>query len=306
MSLRGLLQAAAVVTIAFSIVTLLPVDHFALQLFTHFRLQYFAAGLLLLLAFAALREWRYAVALLAVTLLNSSFVLPWYAGERPAASGTEARLLLANLLARNENHEKLFEVIEAERPDVVVLVEVSRAWESSLQRLREGYPHHVIEARDGNFGIALFSRLPIVAAASIDSAPLGFPTIIATLAAGDDALQVFATHPMIPLGAANYDARNRQLEDLARLLQNSSGARVLIGDLNTSMWERNYRTLVNKTWLRDVRRGFGVLPTWPTFMPFAMIPIDHVLVSEEVGVRDVRTGARIGSDHLPLVVTITL
>ena len=306
MTLRGLLQAAAVVTIAFSVVTLLPIDHFALQLFTHFRLQYFGGALLLLALLAWLREWRYVAALLAVTLINANFVLPWYFGERPATSGTQVRLLLANVLSSNDDHQALLRLIEAEQPDVLVLVEVSRPWAKSLERLDTDYPEQVVEVRDGSFGIGLFSRLPLLSAAAIDSAPLGFPTILATLHIGDESLQLIATHPMIPLSETNYDARNRQLDDIATLLQPLSGPKILVGDLNTSMWDTNYRSLENKTWLRNVRRGFGVLPTWPTFMPFAMIPIDHVLVSPEIGVQDVRIGARIGSDHLPLIVTITL
>jgi endonuclease/exonuclease/phosphatase (EEP) superfamily protein YafD len=306
MTLRGLLQAAAVVTIVFSIFTLLPVEHHALQLFTHFRLQYLLAAVALLVALAALRETRYAAALLLVAIVNAYVLLPWYVGERPATSGVEMRVLLANIHARNEDHEKLLTLVDNEQPDVLVLLEVTRGWAASLRRLHPDYPHRVIEPRDGSFGVALFSKLPITAAATVDSAPLGLPTIVATLEVGKETLQVLATHPMIPVGKDNYEARNRQLDDIARLLQQMSGPRVLVGDLNTSMWDTNYDSLENRTWLRNARRGFGVLPTWPTFMPFAMIPIDHVLVSEDIGVRDARTGPRIGSDHLPLAVTITL
>jgi endonuclease/exonuclease/phosphatase (EEP) superfamily protein YafD len=163
-----------------------------------------------------------------------------------------------------------------------------------------------VEERDGNFGIALLSKYPLAATAVVASEPLGLATIVATLDISGRRLQLIGTHPMIPLGPRNYAARNTQLTAVSDLLRRSEGARVLIGDLNTSMWGLNYRTLEARSGLRNVRRGFGVLPTWPTFLPFAMIPIDHVLVSGEVGVLDVRTGPRIGSDHLPLLVTLTL
>ena len=305
-TLVGLLQAAAVLTIAFSIITLLPADHFALQLFSHFRLQYLVASLLLLLVFVALRGRVYAGVLLLVCLLNASFILPWYFDTREHGTGTDLTLLLANVLSSNTEFERLFELLDEENPDVIALLEVSPDWLVELDALRADYPYSYAEARDGNFGIALFSRLPITSANHVDSPPFGHPTINASLTVGEETLHLVATHPMIPVGKKIYEARNEQLESLPGLLQKPAGATVLIGDLNTAMWEPSYRALEEATGLRNSRRGFGILPTWPTFMPFAMIPIDHVLVSREIGVKRVHTGRRIGSDHLPLIVTLVL
>ncbi|MEJ2275381.1 MAG: endonuclease/exonuclease/phosphatase family protein [Woeseiaceae bacterium] len=306
MTLRGLLQAAGILAIVFSVATLLPIEHFAVQLFTHFRLQYLGAALVLLVAFAALREPRYALAMVLVAVLNGSFVLPWYLDKPAAGEGTDFDVLLANILSDNDDHEKLLALIEGEQPDLVLLLEVSPRWQASLGRLDALYPHRIVEPRVGNFGIAMYSRHAISSSVMIDSAPLDLPTIVATLDIGGRAVQVVGTHPMIPLGEANYEARNTQLTAIAGLLQGGNGPKILVGDLNTTMWDSSYRSLENKTWLRSVRRGFGVLPSWPMFMPIAMIPIDHILVSDDIGVRDVRTGPRIGSDHLPLVATLVL
>jgi endonuclease/exonuclease/phosphatase (EEP) superfamily protein YafD len=305
-TVKGLLQSAAILTVLLSVVTLLPVEHHALQLFTHFRLQYLGASLVLLVALAMLREPRYTIALALVALLNANFVLPWYFDKRPSAAGTEIKVILANVLASNDDPVPLLSLIEAEQPDLVFLLEISPRWAAELPVLGESFTHSVVEPRDGKFGIAMYSQLPVTAAASIDSSPLGYPTIVATLEVGGQSLQVVGTHPMIPVGVENYDARNSQLDAVARLLQKAGGPRLLVGDLNATIWDRQYGSLENRTWLRNVRQGFGLLPTWPTFMPPAMIPIDHMLVSEEIGVKDVRTGPAIGSDHLPLIATITL
>ena len=305
-TLRGLLQAAAVVTLLFSLGTLLPIDHFTGQLLTHFRLQYTVIAFLLCLAFLVMREGWYAVALLVAAAVNASLVVPWYS-DGPVEIGTiELKLLNANVRASNGEHEKLFDLIAAEQPDLIVLQEVSPEWARSLQRLVADYPHRLVEPRDGSFGIALLSRHPLTSAVSVDSAPRTLPTLIVTASVAGRALSVVGTHPMIPLGQRNYEARNAQLEQLGKLLQKTPNPRILVGDLNATMWDMHYKRLENRTWLRNARKGFGVVPTWPTFLPFAMIPIDHVLISEDLGVIDLHAGPRIGSDHLPLIVTLTL
>lgn len=305
-SLEGLAQAAGILTMIFSLLTLLQGDFHGLQLFTHFRLQYFAVSVLLLVAFIVLRDRRYVVLMFATAFINGAHVLPWYLDDPYATDGREVSLLQANVLYSNTEFESLFELLDSAEPDIIVLQEVTQAWAAELKRLDGSYPHQVVEARDGKYGIALLSKYPLTATATVSSEPLAVPTIIATLDVDGRQLQLIGAHSLVPVGYDGYTARNTQLESVAGLIRRSSGARVLVGDLNASMWDLHYRLLEARTGLRNVRRGFGVMPTWPVLLPFAMIPIDHVLVSNDIGVRDVRAGPRIGSDHLPLVVTITL
>jgi len=305
-TLVGLLQAAAVVTLVFSVVTLFDFAHRNIELFAHFRLQYLAASLLLLLVFAVLRHPVYASLMLIVTIVNSVLVLPWYVGGTTVSGGTELKVLHANVLAGNDEYQRLFDLIDAEQPDIIFLQEVSLQWSNALGRLQQEYPYNHTAPREGNFGIAIYSRLPLDTASHIDSPPLGYPTITATANVSGQPLTMISTHPTIPIGRDGFESRNGQLTSVAALVNRSTSAVVLVGDLNVSMWAHSYRSLEKNTGLRNARRGFGIRPTWPTFMPFAMIPIDHVLVSDAIGIVETRTGPRIGSDHLPLIVTITI
>jgi endonuclease/exonuclease/phosphatase (EEP) superfamily protein YafD len=135
---------------------------------------------------------------------------------------------------------------------------------------------------------------------------LGYPTIIATMDVDGATVHLVGSHPTIPISTQLYTDRNEQLASIADLLEGLDAPQVLFGDLNASMWDMNYRSLEKDTGLRNARAGFGIVPTWPTFLPFAMIPIDHFLVSDDISVVEMRSGPRIGSDHLPLIATIAL
>ncbi len=309
-TIKGLLQAAAALTVVFSLTTLLPIDHHVLQLFTHFRLQYLAVSLLLLVAFAYLRNPGYSAAMVVSVVASAVVVTPWYMDAADDSGNLEITLIHANVLSTNGEHDKLFALIDEEKPDLVFLQEISPQWENALSTLHADYPHHYVEARDGNFGIALLSRLPLASVGHVDSAPFGFPTLHGSLDVGNQTVRFVSMHPMIPLGADNYTARNEQLREVVQILGFSANpatdSMIFVGDMNITMWDINYRDFEAATGLRNARQGQGILPTWPTFMPFAMIPIDHVFVSNDIGVKQIRTGPRIGSDHLPLVVTLSL
>lgn len=302
----GLLQAATVLTVLFSFVTGFDLPHRNIELFSHFRLQYFVVSLLLLIVFAVLRSPLYSAALLATTVFNASFILPWYLGDVPRTTGAELKLLHLNVHSTNTDYQRVVAFIDKEQPDVVFLQEVTDEWLLGTRELLKQYPFSYSEPRIGNFGIALFSKIPFDSVQHVDSPPLGYPTIIATLTVDDETITLISSHPTIPLGKRLYDARNEHLASLAGLVDAAAGKVVLIGDFNASLWCTHYRQLETSTGLRNVRYGLGILPSWPTLMPFAKIPIDHALVSDGIGIKEARIGKGVGSDHLPLIATITL
>lgn len=300
----GLLQAAALLTIVFSLLTGLGLAYQSIELFSHFRLQYFTAGILLLAIFVCLEQFAYAGALAAISLFNAALILPWYTAATSSVDGTPITLIHANVHSSNTDYESLIRFIQKENPDIFFLQEVTEQWLTATSPLKHDYPYHYAEPRSGHFGIAAFSKLPFDAIKHIDSPPLGHPTILATVTFAGEPISLISTHPSIPVSPALYKSRNEQLASIADLANELPGKVVLMGDFNASIWDQRLRTLEIDSGLKNARSGFGILPTWPTYFAPAMIPIDHVLVSEKITVSDIRTGENIGSDHLPLIVTL--
>ncbi|HNP35970.1 MAG TPA: endonuclease/exonuclease/phosphatase family protein [Woeseiaceae bacterium] len=302
----GLLEAALLITAAFSFATLFDEWSRWLELFVHFRLQYLVISVLLTFAFLLLRWRGYIFLGIASVGLNAYFVVPWYLPyEQPAAGDTSIRLLHANVFLRNTNPERLVAEVQAFEPDILVMQEVTPGWLQGLGALDKSYPYKVVKAHDSAYGIALYSKHPFESSAIVDSAPLGIPEIIATVTIKGKPLHIVTGHPMHPIGATNFASRNSQLDELAGIAGRTPHPLIVVGDLNVTMWSHYYRSLEAKSGLRNARRGFGIKPSWPIFLPFARIPIDHCLVSADIAVTDFEIGSNIGSDHLPVLVTMS-
>jgi len=306
--LRGLVQAAAFVTAVFSIATLAGHLHRYLELFSHFRLQYLAAAALLTVVLFALRSRRWAASMLAVAAINVVPVYPWYVSQARASvePGQDLTLLLANVYSGNSGMQQLTDLALAEDADLVFVQELVPRHSEELARLRTTFRYSLNIPRQDNFGIAVLSRFPFEGAKVIESPPLGHPTLMVEVLVAGTPVTFVTTHPMPPIGRHGFDSRNEQLQSVADVISEIRGPRVLIGDLNTTMWGPHYGELERQTGLVNSRYGFGVLPTWPSRFPFAAIPIDHCLVSEDIVVTDVRNGPDIGSDHRPLIIELAL
>ena len=309
MRLAGLTQlskAGALLTAVFSLATIPDHLHRLLQLFAHFRFQYFVVAAILAVVFGLLRDGRWAIGMLALAAVNAGFVVPWYVGAAPPSAAPALTVLHANVYGRNERHELLLALLRRERPDIVLVQEMRQGLALALEAMHDEYPHRLVVARDDNFGIAAYSRVPLERIEQHATPPNDYPSLLLRARIGSRSLTLLSTHPFPPLSRQGFAARNRQLEAVAAMIAAMDGPVALIGDLNTTMWAHQYEQLVATTGLRNARKGFGLLPSWPAQLPGLRIPIDHCLVSGDLEVRDIRTGAAIGSDHLPLIVTLAL
>jgi endonuclease/exonuclease/phosphatase (EEP) superfamily protein YafD len=311
LSFLGLLQVVATITVILSILTLFDGLHRYIELFSHFKSQYLLASITSAIIFVFYKNYKYTIVLLLIALLNLVFILPWYFPNQDYNSGNtevDLSLLQCNVLTNNEDFKGLLELVNHEKPDIIVMQEVNQLWLSETQELESVYIHKHTIPREDNFGIAIFSKLPFESLNVIDSGAFEVPTIVASFFISEQLVTIIATHPLPPVGDQYYQTRKMQIKETSKMSRDHKGPLIVIGDLNVSMWSHDYKPLVQETGLRNARKGFGLLPTWPTQfqLPIFRIPIDHVLVSSEFKVQNIKLGADIGSDHLPLIVKLGL
>ena len=306
--IKFFIRATAIVTCLLSISSIFNGAHRYLELMSHFKLQYFIAAGVCLLLFIILRHFKSAAIMAVITILNGAYVLPWYVGAQSAAgnNGIQLTVMHSNVHTSNNQYQKLIDLVHAESPDLLVTQEVNKRWITELQKLSTRYPYQYTVPRQDNFGIALFSKHPFENVAENYWGGAQVPSLTATLIIGGQTITVIATHPLPPIDPQYYQARNAQLNVVAKAASTVNGPLILIGDLNITMWSSDYPILETATQLRNARKGFGLLPTWPSKLLPVMIPIDHCLVSAHFSVRDFSVVNDIGSDHLPIIVRLEL
>ena len=94
------------------------------------------------------------------------------------------------------------------------------------------------------------------------------------------------------------------MQRLTEYVSEYEGNLMLAGDFNSGLWSWHYKKMLKATALRNVRDGFGILGTWPSFMGPLRIALDHILISPEVEVVRCWTVSGIGSDHSALLANL--
>lgn len=305
-----LVMSATLAVAFFTAASLFGRRSYLLEMCTHFRVQYALAATVCAVLLVVLHSWKLLPLALCCAVFNWVHVVPYYysANARTArpSSPIRLKLMLANVLGSNRNYEALTASVAESRADVVVLQEFTEAWRANVEALGARYPYSKLVPRPGGSGMALFSRYPLEAAEVLQLDASTHPAVLARLDVEGTTLTVLSMHPPTPVRADKFANRNEQFARAAALMRGAEGPKLLVGDLNTTMWSPFFADLVESSGMRDARLGFGLRPSWPVPLPAPLqIPIDQCLVGEGVAVDGLRTGRRTGSDHRPLLVDVS-
>ncbi len=287
--------------------------HWIADLFAHFVVHVAAVtlGCAIILLIARWTRWSAAAAVLFAAELVVMAPYLMGSGLKAAPSGDKPalRVLQFNIGGESSDWRNFIDWLRprVDSLDVIVLLENTPNWQAAVELLKREFPEHVEEVRSDSSGIAVFSRLP---GSNLKIRYLGqsrVPAVELRAYFGVRPITLIAAHTYPPLGKYMSDERNDQLHELAKWMADApTRHKILLGDLNVTPFSPWFRRFLESTNLIDAQYELGLLPTWaPGPFPTVLgLPIDHTLISTNLGVTYRSCAARFGSDHCPVITVL--
>ena len=310
--MRLFLVAAAAGLVLVTVFVLFARLWWVFDLFTHFRLQYFLAAVILAVVALAVRAYPMAAVLAAVALGHGLVIKSLWLGESVPEDGHEGlplRVIAANVYDGNHTPDKVLDFVRRHEGDIVILIDAKRErWQTVLADIGALYPHRAPAAWREGTPIILFSRYPVLRHESIQLPGGERPYLEVDLAINERVVTVLGVHPTSPTltDASDSWERNRSLNHIGRSIRDRERPLIVAGDFNITPFSPHFRDLIAANGLRNAAQGQGWIPTWPRAFWPVRVPIDHVLVRGPLAVQSLARGPSIGSDHFPIIADLKI
>lgn len=249
------------------------------------------------------RSTALRIAAAAVTAACLFTVAPFDAvvGCRPSSADGAITILTANVLASGGRAGAIAANIAEADPDIVLLQEVNSSFldELSDEQILEAWPHRSNEVSAIQSRALVWSKWPL---SDLELDPQAADHFVqARVEAPQGPFTVAVLHIASPISGDDLQLWHEQFETLGRL--STAEPMVMGGDFNATEDHRPFRNLLDQGWT-DVHddKGCGPDLTWPTRgLPFPVMRLDHILVTDHFEVLSTELGDPGGSDHHPVI-----
>lgn len=216
-------------------------------------------------------------------------------------------LMVANVLTPNRRASELLKEVQHRAPQLLLTLETDAWWEEELEPLHEKYPYRVALPQDNLYGMHLYSQLPLRHTQVHHRIQADVPSIQTQvkLTCGHW-VQLHSLHPRppSPSEADSSLPRDAELLLVGRELEGNEDTAIVMGDLNDVAWSRSTILFRKLSALLDPRRGRGFFNTFHARYPLARWPLDHVFVSQDFRLRQMKRLPYFGSDHFPIYLSL--
>ena len=248
-------------------------------------------------------------------LATLAAALPWvlvanYGSPGPGPTSPQAglpvRVMTVNANGGRADAARIAGLARENAVDVVVVTELTSglAHDLTVAGLNNVVTARQVELNQGGTdGIGLWTQPNFSDGRTVDG--LSRPALAGVLQTATGRIGIVAAHAAGSAITPGAGWRG-DLASLPRAVPQADDNRgIIVGDFNATPWSPAFRRLASGRW-RDAADvvGHGLRPTWPSWTPLPVSPLDHVLVSSGLGVSAVNAADVPGSPHRALIVTV--
>ncbi len=265
---------------------------------------YFYIALILTAVFFVLGKHR----LLLVTLITIGMCMTQFMAYQPAkirdSATPQLRVMSYNLYYDNQQLPAVVQEVSSAEADVVFLMEYSDSVAQEIGSSFAEYPYQIEKTSSITMGVLLLSKFPILHSKIHQADDTRIPIIEAMIEVDSVPLTIVAAHPWSQTPDW-LELHQDQVRAVTEVAAQASQPLMVMGDFNESQWSGMMQELETTARVRNVRPRFDFSNTW-TYVPGIGLPMDHIYISDDMQVNRFFYGDAAGSDHVPLIVDVSL
>jgi len=258
------------------------------------------------------RKWPAAAVAGLATVLMAVCVLPRALpdADRGPSHGVRLTVMTINMFEGTADPAAIRELV---REHDVAILAVQEFTPAAQQRLGAAgldalLPYQALAPEAPTTGSGLYSRYPITTSYSERSGGGNMQVYATIQPPGAVPLDVESAHPLAPYALAALPLWRGDLAAEPRPDPHGP-PRILLGDFNSTLDHTPVRRLIAGGY-RDAAdaTGEGLIGTWGPYHghPVPPVTLDHVLVDQRIGVREVQVRKVAGSDHRSVLAALVV
>lgn len=313
----GLRTAALIgITVAGGIATLFTITAFfgttwwLFDYAANFRWQMFWLLIAAAILYTFMSSSTVSILFILAAVVNAWFIAPLWLGSQPEPIGSFATTVVHVDVYPNVDDAGVVSKWLVDTGADILLVSGTTA--RRMEAVTDGNsPYSIIAAPQAidRIGIVVLSLEPWPVEEILTA---GFAETVyrITVGTGENATDIVASWGSLGSNLQNAERLGARFDAIAQAVASATNPVTVIGNLGATRWTNDMTVLRESHGLRDATEGRGYAPTWPlSGVPiignWIGIPVDVILMTNDLTPRKITTGPDIGAGHLPLYVEIS-